>query len=63
MVLVALGEVTIYLSERCWRQVGGGVEEFVVPYSPLSVIDTEGVTGRGDEGIDVASFLNWAQDY
>ncbi len=30
VVLVALGEVTIYLGERCWRQVGGGVEEFVV---------------------------------
>lgn len=45
VVLVALGEVTIYLGEGCWRQVGGGVEEFVVPHSPPSVINIEGATG------------------
>ena len=60
---MALGEVTINLGERCWRQVGGGVEEFVVPHPPPRVIVTEGATGQGGEGIEAAAFLDWAQDY
>lgn len=55
---MALGEVTIYLGERCWQQVGGGVEEFVVPHSPPRVIDIEGATGQGEEGIEAATFLD-----
>lgn len=60
---MALGEVTIYLGERCWQQVRGRVEEFVVPHSPPRVIDIEGVIGHGDEGIKAVAFLDWAQDY
>lgn len=60
---LTLGEVTIYLAERCRRQVGGGVDGFVVTHSPPSVIDTKDAAGRGDEGIDAAPFLDWAQDY
>lgn len=55
---MALGEVTMCLGERCWQQVGGGAEEFVVPHSPTWVIDTEGVTSQGDEGIEATTFLD-----
>lgn len=58
VVLVALGEVTIYFSERCWRQVGGGVEEFVVPHPPPRVKESEGTGNLGDEGIDASVFLD-----
>lgn len=60
---MALSEATIYLEERCWPYVGGGAEEFVVPHSPPRVIDTEGATGRGEEGIKASKFLDWARDY
>lgn len=60
---MALGEVTIYVNERCWRQVGGGVKEFVVPHSPPRVIEGEGTNNLGDEGTDVLGFLDWARDY
>lgn len=45
VVLVALGEVTIYLDKWCWQHVRGGVEAFVVPHPPPQVIDIEGATG------------------
>lgn len=55
---MALGEVTIYLEERCWRQVGGGIEEFVILHSPPRVIDGEGETGKGVEGVETSEFLD-----
>lgn len=58
-----LGEVTIYLGERCWRQVGGGFEELVVPHPPPRVIESEGASNLRDEGIDASGFLDWARDY
>lgn len=60
---MALGEVTIYLSERCWREVGVGLEEFIVPHPPPWVIESEGASNLGDEGIDALGFLDWAKDY
>lgn len=62
-VLVALGEVIMYLRERCWRQVGGGAEDFILPLSPPRVIEREGVTNLGDESIKASGFLDWARDY
>lgn len=55
---MALGEVTMYLEERCWRQIGGGLETFVVPHPPPSVIKTEGVTTLGNEGTVASEFLD-----
>lgn len=60
---MAINEVTIYLVDRCWCQVGVVVEDFVVPHSPPRVIDTEGETGKGETGIDASVFLEWAWDY
>lgn len=63
VILVALGKVTMYLGERYWRQIGGGVKTFVVPHPPPSVIETEGVTTLRNEGTDASEFLDWTRDY
>jgi len=58
IVLIAINEVTMYLGERCWLQVGVGVEDFVVLHPPLRVIDTKGEAGRGEIGINALVFLD-----
>ncbi len=63
IVLIAIDKITMYLRERCWLQVGVGVEDFVVPHPPLRVIDIEGEAGRGEIGIDALVFLDWGRDY
>lgn len=55
---MAIDEVTMYLGERCWHQVGVGVEDFMVPHSPPWVIDTEGEIYRGEIGIKASAFLD-----
>lgn len=53
----------MYLRERCWRQVGMGVEDFMVPHSPPRVIDTKGEAEKGKIGLDTSIFLDWGRDY
>lgn len=61
--MIAIDEITMYLRERCWCQVGVGVKDFVVPHFPLRVIDIEGEASRENIGIDASVFLNWGRDY
>lgn len=49
-----IDEVTMYLEERCWHQVGVRVEDFVVPHSPPQVIDIKGETGREETSIEAS---------
>lgn len=60
---MGLGKITMYLGERCWHQIGGGVEGFVVPHSPPRVIDIEGEMGRGEIGLEASVFLDWTRNY
>lgn len=53
----------MYFRERCWHQVGVGVEDFVVPHPPPRVINTKGEAYRGEIGIDALVFLDWGKDY
>ena len=56
IILIAIDEATVYLGERCWLQVGVGVEDFMVLHLPTRVIDIEGEAGRGEIGIDSLVF-------
>lgn len=56
--MIAIDKITTYLREKCWLQVGVGVEDFVVPHLPPRVIDTEGEVGRGEINIDALVFLD-----
>lgn len=54
---MAIDQVTLYFGERCWRQVGEGVEDFVIRLLPPLVIDIEDEATKGEVGINASVFL------